>query len=158
MLVRLWLAGSVLAGLLVLDRVDAGLAQVHDPGEGSGGFGAVARPGTLTDPAGALAVVGAWRGWGVETSLVPPDHLLRGYAVVDVLFVALPLAALLSSAVAALRARVDTAASRPARAVAGGLGGARWAVRVYLLADVGETVGLALLWERLGTPAATAIG
>ncbi|PPK97912.1 hypothetical protein CLV92_10262 [Kineococcus xinjiangensis] len=147
-LYRTALVFAILTGLLVLDRLEAGLARMHGEEHPSGGFGTVASPGSVVAPSDGLAVLRGWRAWAADPpleSLQPPGPLLGAYALVDLALVAVPLFLLLRWA--ARRSPAEPGGG----VVAAVLGGARTAAAVYLAADVVETASLALLWHSLSS-------
>ncbi|MFD3445095.1 hypothetical protein ACFDTO_10905 [Microbacteriaceae bacterium 4G12] len=152
------LAVAVLIAVVVLERLDVALAEMHGEQDRPGGFGAVASPGALFRPDSAAAVLAGWRNWeGPPGTTRSPGELIGAYAVVDLLLLAVPLAVLLVLLARILREReTDGPRSVAVRAM---LAASVVASALYLAGDVAETLGTALVWDDdPGTLAIAAIG
>ncbi|WP_159085092.1 hypothetical protein [Planctomonas deserti] len=152
------LAVSVLIAVVVLERLDVALAEMHGEQDRPGGFGTVASPGALFRPDSAAAVLAGWRNWqGPPGTTRSPGELIGAYTAVDLLLLAVPLAVLLVLLARILRDReTDGPRSVAVRAM---LAASVVASALYLAGDVAETLGTALVWDDdPGTLALAAIG
>lgn len=147
---RRWVApllALALSAAVVLESLDSAIAEMHLPRSVPGGFGAVASPTSVRDPAHAVAITQGWVDWDEATRTLSAADVINLYAGVDAVF-ALVLAALLLSALAVVSppGPVDPGTRRSAvRAVRVG---AVPVVGIYLIADWAETQLVARLWDR----------
>jgi len=152
------LAALALVGLVVLERLDVALGEMHGERERPGGFGAVASPDALFRPDSAAAVMAGWRNWQAPPGTTrSPGELVGAYALIDIVLRAVPLTVLLVLLARVLRRR-ETDGAR-SLAVRGMLAASVVASACYLAADATETLGVAAVWAGdPGVGALAAIG
>lgn len=133
----------ILAAGAVLERLDVALAGAHKVVEGrpspvSGGFGDIAIPARLVDPASALAIANGWN------SLIPvAGPLILAYGVFDLILMVV------------LSVWLNTLYRRRLRVVEPEKAPGRWKLPLpivgYLVADFAETATLVCCWKGLST-------
>jgi hypothetical protein len=85
---------SLAVGSLLLQRVDAALAEMHRSGGASLTAGDLASPGVLWNPE-RLAGIRSWHAWDAAAESVSSFGTLLGYVLIDVILVVTPLMVLL---------------------------------------------------------------
>ena len=145
---------AIITGLAIQDRLGTALAAMHRAGDVSATFNSVASPSTLWSSGATKEMVRAWRDWdadrlaaGLGGRFIGPYAGLIGYAVVDALLIAAPVAAVLWLAARGASRRL---AERPAadrlvdlalRRVTGLAGGAAIVYFAFtVLADIATPV------------------
>jgi hypothetical protein len=152
------LAVVALIAVVVLERLDGALAEMHGEQDRPGGFSAVAAPDALFRPDSAAAVLEGWRNWqGPPGTTRSPGELVGAYTAVDLVLLAVPLTLILILLAWLLREREkDGPRSVAVRAM---LAASVIATACYLVGDVVETLGTALIWEDdPGTVAIAVVG
>ena len=109
---------AIITGLAIQDRLGTALAAMHRAGDVSATFDSVASPSTLWSSGASREMVRAWHDWdadrlaaGLGGRFIGPYSGLIGYAAVDALLIAAPVAAVLWLAARSANRRI---ADRPA--------------------------------------------
>jgi hypothetical protein len=146
---------AIITGVAVEDRLGSSLAAMHRAGDVSADFDSIASPSTLWSSPAAREMVRSWQDWnadrlaaGLGGRFVGPYAALIGYAAVDALLIAAPLAAVLWFAARAAQRRLadrpvqDRQVDAALRRVAGL---AAWTALAYLALAVLSDAGTPLV-------------